>query len=255
MNTGPSSPGAQGIDAQNSFNGVTDNGSQLSNDRFNTTGGTAVFSALGNNNGVQGNIDLSGVLSELSLYSTLTNGFAQTDTENISSLTNTTKTFDFQDGSTDFIVFDIVTGGNDLSLSNVNWVVEGDLNDIVIFRVEDDAALVASDSAFLLGGDIGVSNVMFYVDADQGVESFNFNNVEFFGYSFWDLDGDSDNVGLFSDVRGCGQLVIDQVDFSNVSMTHCSFDTSQLPEPSAVLLMGAAGLALVFRRGREMRRG
>lgn len=60
LNTGPSNPGSQGVDCQGAcFNGG------ISNSQFNTSAPAPIFSNLANNNGVQGNINLTTVLSSV----------------------------------------------------------------------------------------------------------------------------------------------------------------------------------------------
>ena len=79
LNTGAANPGSQGIDCSSSFDICTDNGSQISsNNRFNQSSPTASFSTLAENNGVQGNIDLSGVTNELAFLRGLIPGLTAT---------------------------------------------------------------------------------------------------------------------------------------------------------------------------------
>ncbi len=67
----------------------------------------------------------------------------------------------------------------------------------------------------------------------------------------------SDNVATFSNVRGCGQIVTDHVNFSNVSMSACSFDISSLepavavPLPASLPLMLTGLAVLGFIRSRR----
>jgi len=249
MNTGAGSLGAQGVDSSNSYNGTTDNGSQISSsNRFNTSSPTASFSVLGQNNGVQGGIDHSDLLSELNLLTMTADSLTATHTQTITNSIQVDRLDNFQNNIPELIVFDIQTNGTDLRLDTANWTVQGDADDFVIYRVEPGAILDSQNGNFLLGGDIGMRNVLFYVDAGQGEGSFSFDNTEFFGYSFWDAKGSDDNEAAFNNVRGCGQLITDKVNFNNVSMTHCGFDVGVIPEPSSAMLLGLAGFLLAKRR-------
>ena len=208
----------------------------------------ANFSALGQNNGVQGGIDHSDLLSELNLLTTTVDSLTATRTQTITNSITVDRIDDFQNNTPELIVFDIKTSGTDLRLDTANWIVQGDADDFVIYRVEPGAILSSQNGNFLLAGDIGMRNVLFYVDANQGEGSFSFDNTEFFGYSFWDAKGSDDNEAAFNNVRGCGQLITDKVNFNNVSMTHCSFDVGVIPEPSSTMLLGLAGFLLAKRR-------
>ena len=244
LNTGPISPGRQGIDCAGSFAACTDNGSQISsNNRFNTSAPAPNFSALAQNNGVQGPIDLS--LLQIPDFS----GLAPTGTLAINSPIQAQRTDTFGSGLN---VIDITTNGNDLLLDTANWIINGPADAFVIFRVNAGSTLLSENGNFLLGtGGIGFNNVLFYLNAGQGEESFNFDNTEFYGFSFWDTLGFADNEAAFNNVRGCGQVITDQVNFNNVSMTRCAFVSNNVPEPGTLLLLGSA-LALLagYRRFR-----
>jgi hypothetical protein len=152
-------------------------------------------------------------------------------------------------------VIDVNTGGADLYITQANFVVSGDANDFVIFRVNAGWILNVSQSNLLLGGTLPNSNVLFLVDGDQGENSYNFNNVAFYGYSFWDYGGRaSDNLAHWNNVRGCGQVVTDVVNFQNVSMTHCVQERvppSEIPEPGTLALIGLGIFGLAgLRRSR-----
>ena len=122
-------------------------------------------------------------------------------------------------------IVDIDTDGDDFDLSNSNWIVSGQADTSVIFRISQEAKFNASDGNLLLAGDIGANNVLFLVDSKDGNGSFTFNNVEFFGYSFWDYSGIGlKNEAVWNNVRGCGQVVADKVNFNNVSMVGCEFE-------------------------------
>jgi len=258
---GPNSPGSQGIDCANSFAGCSDDGQEISTSNplgpdqdgsgFNTTPLPAgpSFTQIANENGIQGDVSLGGLVDELVDFRAEVVGFAADQTLNLSGLNNEDRTFTFGSGLT---VVDIDTGGNDFDLSNANFIVEGEADSSVIFRIEDEQALVASNSNFLLSGAIGLNNVMFFVNDDSS--SFNFDNVEFFGFTFFDYLGLSQkNDAVFNNVRGCGQLVTDQIKFNNVSMNHCGFNPTVVPLPAALPLFGTALILLGAVRMRARR--
>ena len=71
VNTGPANPGSHGVDCESAYTKCTDKGSKIeSSNRFNTTDPSG-FSKLGDNNGVQGGIDLSGLTTEMQSLRTL----------------------------------------------------------------------------------------------------------------------------------------------------------------------------------------
>ena len=137
-------------------------------------------------------------------------------------------------------VIDIDTNGNDFYIANSNLTIKGDADDFLIFRVSESWTMEVSESNLLLDGDIGDNNVLFYVDADEGEESFNFDNATFYGMSLWDIGLDTENVVSFNNVQFCGQVVSDQVNFQNVSGSGCEYNPSVIPVPAAVWLFGTA---------------
>jgi len=85
LNNSPLNPGSQGVDCGASFNDCTDSGSQISSsNRFNKTSPVASFSSLANNNGIQGNNDLSMVETQLVDFYAEINSFAATDSRFLS---------------------------------------------------------------------------------------------------------------------------------------------------------------------------
>ena len=256
VNTGDLNPGSQGIDCDSSFNDCTDDGSQISSgNRFNQSSPTESFSTLADNNGVQGGIDLSSVTTEVTLLSGLIDGLGATGTRTLSGGQVNNEANAIWDYSGDLFaglnIIDITTSGNDFSIENSNLTIKGDAGDTIIFRVESSAVMHVSQSNLLLDGGIGDNNVLWYVDADEGEESFNFDNVIFQGMSLWDIDPDDlKNVVSFNNVQFCGQVVSDQVNFQNTSGSGCTFDTAAVPVPAAAWLFGSAllGLAVVKRK-------
>jgi hypothetical protein len=238
--------GSQGIDCSSSFAICTDNGSQISsNNRFNTSSPDESFSTLAENNGVQGNVDLSGVTNELAFLRDLIpdgpDGLASTGTidlasgliENANGDPNPNAVWDFSgDSFTGLNVIDITTNGNDFYIVNSNLTIKGDAGDKFIFRIDPTQVMNVSQSNLLIDG-IDDNSVLWYVDADEGEESFNFNNVTFQGMALWDIDdGDTENVIQFNNVQFCGQVITDVVNFQNVSGSECAFEMSAVPVPA-----------------------
>lgn len=251
INTGPANASSQGVDCDASFSACTDDGSQISSsNRFNQTSPTAAFSTLDNNNGIQGGIDLSTVSTQLGDFRTAIDGFGATGLIDLSDGQVNNQANAIWDYSGDSFVglnvIDINTHGNDFSITNSNLTIKGDAGDSIIFRVDADWVMKMSQSNLLLDGGIGDNNVLWYVDADEGEESFNFDNATFYGMSLWDIDPDDlKNVISFNNVQFCGQVVTDAVNFQNVSGSGCEFDTAVVPVPAAVWLFGSGLLGLI----------
>lgn len=182
------------------------------------------------------------------------NALAASATVNIASDIQSNRTDTFGSG---LHIVDINTGGNDLKLNNANWIINGNADTFVIFRVTDGATLISSNGNFVLDGGILSNNVLFILDSDAGEASFNFSNTLFQGFSFWDIGGIGFNIANFSRSRGCGQIVIDQAVFNDVSMTDCAFSfsdrTTPVPEPASLVILGTGllSLAVVVRRRRK----
>ena len=250
-NTGPGNPGSQGVDCDATYIICTVNGGNISSsNRFNQSSPTASFSTLADNNGIQGSIDLFGITTQLEFLRNVINGLSATGSIDLSSTggkveNDTNAVWDFSGGISGLNVIDINTDGNDFSILNSNLTIKGDADDFIIFRVDLSWIMNVSQSNLLLDGGIGDNNVLWYVDADAGEGSFTFNNVTFQGMSMWDLGTDTDNIMNFNNVQFCGQVITDQVSFSNVSGSGCTFDTSAVPVPAAVWLFGSGLIGLI----------
>ena len=136
------------------------------------------------------------------------------------------------------------------------WIIDGLADTFVIFRLEEGKIFDIEQSNLVIGdGGIGLENILFLTDADQGEASFEFDDVVFNGMSFWDYGGMfDDNSADFDNVIGCGQIVIDYVNFQDVGMSHCAFTpTTIIPVPAA-LPLGLSGLVLLGVVGWRRRR-
>lgn len=208
-------------------------------------------SNLSNSNGLNGNVDLTGVTNEIAVAANPSTGIPDF-------VGNHNITLTFNDGKWDsnlsltlvagVTVFDFVTGGNDLSLNNDDLVIDGPANAFAIFRLPSDQNFLIANSTLGVGpGGIGTNNVLFYADGSE--RKTDASNATIDGIAFWDL-GLSNGEILFSNVTGCSQVVADKVDFSNVQLSNCgvrfsTFSTA-VPEMNTMLLVaiGLAGLAM-----------
>lgn len=205
---------------------------------------------------MNGGIGLSDLNTELATLEDLIENLAQTGERTVNSGevdSQANEVWDYSGTGTQLHVIDLKTGGEDFYVANSNLTIKADAGDSIIFRVPDTHTMEVSESNLLLDGGIGNNNVLFYVDADDGEESFSFNNVTFFGMSMWDLDPDDFNVHNFSNVQFCGQLINDAIDFDNVSGSGCSLDVSSVPLPASVWLF-ISGLAGFFGFSRVSRK-
>ena len=193
-------------------------------------------------NGLNENVDLSGVAAELnSAMATIPTFVGDTNI-----------TLDFSsDGKwdTDLLinlvagvtVFDFLTGGNDLLLENTNLLIDGPANAFAIFRIPDEANFNVSQSNIVVGtGGIGLNNVLFYTDKPDNNQHININDAIVNGVAFWDLNMDGGEI-TFNNVQGCTQAVADKINLNDVRLNNCAF---VVPEPGTASLVGL-GLALM----------
>lgn len=245
-NSGPGNPGSQGVDCSgNCLDSLNDS-------RFNTSSPTASFSTLSNGNGVYTGIPLGTLVADLgNVVNDIWSLSATQAALNINNIGNRTDTF-----GSGLHVVDVNGSNDELKLNNGYWTIDGQADTTVIFRIESGRFLDISNGRIGVSGGIGLNNVLFIADASSGKESFKFSNAIFNGISFWDFGGLSDtNSAQFSDVRGCGQIVADEVKFSNVSLSNCAFNPTSVtavPLPAALPLM-AGGLAIIGFFGRKRR--
>jgi len=232
--------GVQCAGSANSCNG------QASNTSFN---GSA-FPA----NGLSGNVDFTALRQELDTARTVINALTTTGTIDLTldggKISNETHRVDLLEGLN---VIDIITntgGETDFQLENSNFVIDGASGSSVIFRVEDDANMLVSQSAIVVGdGGIGLDDVMFFSDKYDNDTHFSLSNVVVNGVAFWDLSDftDPSEIG-FNNVQGCTQAVGNKLNTGqDVRLTRCSFSTTApIPEPSTAFLLavGLASLAL-----------
>ena len=189
-------------------------------------------SSLSNSNGINGNVDLSGLNAQLasvaaeipSLASdfTLTFNDGKWDTNLVINLT------------VGLTVIDIDTNDNDLLLEERNLLFDGPEGSFAIIRVPDEANFLVTQSNIIVGnGGIGLNNVLFFTDKDDNNQHFNFNDTILNGVAFWDLS-DEGEIHL-SNAQGCTQLVASKIDTNDVRLNGCA---TAVPEPNTALLVG-----------------
>ena len=251
--------GSQGIDCAQSYDVCTSDGSQLTSNNFHAippldddamgTGG------LGDGDGVgaQGGYDFSLLFDELDLIHADLTG-ASTGVLDIGSSISSDMLTSYGSG---LHLIDLTSSDTAKVLLEMStWIIDGLADTFVIFRLEEGKIFDIEQSNLVIGdGGIGLENILFLTDADQGEASFEFDDVVFNGMSFWDYGGMfDDNSADFDNVIGCGQIVIDYVNFQDVGMSHCAFTpTTIIPVPAA-LPLGLSGLVLLGVVGWRRRR-
>ena len=213
--------------------------------------GAAVQSTRIDNAGVPGNagvtysVDHSGLITELAAARTAINRLIATDvllTGGTGVISSDTKI----SLSSGLNVIDINTGGNDLLLNNVNFVIDGSADAFAIFRLPDNDNMLIANSNILIGnGGIGLNNVMFYTDQPEGDTHFAFDNTIINGIAFWSLGPNGGNITI-NNAQGCTQLVADLINLNDVRFIRSSF----IPAPSSGLVI-LAGASLLSRRRRR----
>ena len=234
--------GDTGIDCSGPASSCNDG---LSNTNFNG-------SPLSTSNGLNGNVDLSGVIGELSSVKatvpTLVGDHSllldfSSDGKWTSSLS-----LSLLAGLT---VVDFDTGGNDLLLQNTNLLIDGPAGAYVIFRIPDEANFLVSQANIVVGnGGIGLNNVMFYTDKPDNNQHIKLENSIVNGVAFWDLSMTGGEV-TFNNVQGCTQAVGDKINLNDVRLNNCG--AMIVPEPGTGMLLGLGlvGLATAIRVGRR----
>ena len=211
-------------------------------------------------NGLTGNVDFTALRQEIDDARTAINALASTGTIDLTLDGGTIDSETYRvDLGAGLNVIDIITnssGETDFQLTNSNFVIDGEAGESVIFRVEDDANMLVSQSAIVVGdGGIGLDDVMFFSDKDDNDTHFSLSNVVVNGVAFWDLSDYKDPSEIsFNNVQGCTQAVGNKLNTGqDVRLTRCSFSTTPIPEPGTGLLL-ATGLAALALGRRQRRR-
>lgn len=233
--------GATGIDCAGSYNNCTDNGSNLSNTDYNG-------SAMGSSNGVAGNVDLSGVSSDISDAQTWLNGLSLTgsiatsggdiNSDVVVNLVSGLNVLDFSGA-----------GGSDITVA-ADLIFQGGADAFAVVLVNDGANFKTSNGNLVIGnGGIGLNNVVIVSGNDGTDGSIDLSNSFINGVALWDLGPTLENNLSLDNVTGCTQLVGDDVDIQNVRLSKCAFTGGEVPVPGAIWLFGSAlGLLGWMRR-------
>lgn len=204
-------------------------------------------------NGINGNVDLSGVDAELasakSIIPTFVGDHALFLDFSADGIWDTNLTINLASGTT---VIDFDTGGNDLLLSNSNLLIDGPADAFAVFRIPDDANFNVGQSNIVVGNSgIGLNNVLFYTDKPDNDQHININDAIVNGVAFWDLNMDGGEV-TFNNVQGCTQVVADKINLNDVRLNNSHF--IGVPEPSSFALAALGVVGLLFTAIRRKRR-
>ncbi|MBV7328936.1 hypothetical protein KFU94_11865 [Chloroflexi bacterium TSY] len=218
-----------------------------------------------NNDGLEGGVDLSQLLTDLGLWRTFIQNLDEGG-QPLCTITSDIENQNAKDGSGPFevnydscdkngdgiAVIDIDRNGNDFKVNNSDWIIEGSGNVLFIFRIRDGTNMLMSNAAILLGdGGIGggsastpVSEIgAIFVKAhpnEEGTSSsdqvFNADNLILNGIALWDLvevgtGQSSDTEIIVNNGQGCAQFISTKVNFQNVRWNRCTL-AAQVPPPT-----------------------
>ncbi len=199
-----------------------------------------------NNAGVTYGYDHSDLLAELAAARSAINALSATGTLDVSGnggKINSDYTFTAGPGLN---VIDIITGGNDFLVENSNFVIDGPMGALVIFRLPGLDNMLISQANILIGEDangIGPESVLFYTDQNEDDTHFSFSNTVLGRVAFWSLS-DAGGVIDISNAQGCTQLIADVVDLDDVRFNRCAF----VPEPATLAMLGCGAVAILRRK-------
>ena len=171
------------------------------------------------------------------------------------------------------IDINIDNGNSDFLVNNSDWILQGSSDKQAIFRIQGESNFNLSQSSILLGdrgigtdnstdvnklGAIFVKSDTRAEGSDSGDAVFNFDNVVLNGIGLWDLVtvGEQGKTEInINNGQGCAQFIGSTINFNDVRWNKCAkFFASlsepqiaepkppKLPEPSAMLGLGAVGL-------------
>ena len=145
-----------------------------------------------------------------------------------------------------------VDSGEDVTVSNYNFVIDGPVGSSALFRVPDGSSFLTSQGNVLAGAEgIGLNSIIIATLDDTNDTQFSIQNSVINGIAMWSLmmaggDIDIDNA------QGCAQFVADTVDMSNARFTHCGSGPHLNPEPTSLVLVFLAVVGFCVPRRRSI---
>lgn len=244
----------RGIDCAGSYNSCTDTGSNLSNSQYdNAAGGTGLRTLGPNPDGVNGGVDMSGLIAELNTAEAYINALGAGDiTDSIATVSGDILGNTVVNLASGLNILDFSgTGGADITVK-ANLIFQGGADAFAIVLVNDDALFKTSQGNLLIGDDgIGLNNVVIVSRTSGTGANIDLSNTIINGVALWDIGSGAGNVSM-DNVTGCTQVVGDDVDIQNVRLSRCAFDTSVVPIPAAAPLFASALLGLGWLRRRNL---
>jgi len=250
-------------DTQVAANDGATPGNEQSGDLDNPNAPGGLDGGIYGNDGLEGAVDLSDLLTELGAWRTFIQGLTDPGAPGHCTITGDIVNQNAIDGSGPFeqnydacdtnsdgiAVIDIDRSGSDFSVNNSDWIIEGSGDVLFIFRIRGGANMLMNHAAILLGdGGIGfgsantpVSKIgAIFVKAhpdEEGTSSsdqvFNGYNVILNGIALWDLvevgtGQDSDTELNIINGQGCAQFISTKVNFQNVRWNRCALGADPL---------------------------
>ena len=234
-----------------------------------------------NNDGLEGNVDLSQLLTDLGVWRTFIQGLTDPGAPAYCTITSDLVDQNAKDGAGPYeqnydacdtdgdgvAVIDINRSGSDFNVNNSDWILEGSGDVLFIFRIRGNANMLMSNAAILLGdGGIGGGSATTSVDKigaifvkahpdEEGTSSsdqvFNGDNVILNGIALWDLvevgtGQASDTELIINNGQGCAQFISTKVNFQNVRWNRCTLggdtlDWGDAPDPTYPTLSANVG--------------
>ena len=247
-----------GIECASSYNNCTDSGAKFSTTAYDDASGGTGLTPIGEGNGVTGNVDFTGLNTEISDAATAIGAYTTfdqlistdggtIDTDTVITLTSGLNIIGFGDTSGGSLS---PLSGSDVSLDTANLIFQGASDATAIIILPDDSNFISSNGNLLIGdGGVGLNNVLLASLTNDNDTHFSFSNSIINGVALYDLGG-GDGIVNFSNVGGCTQVVGDKLTFNNVSLSQCGFSSTVVPIPAAAWLFssGLIGLVGIARR-------